>query len=263
MITYETLKSFCAVDNFLRPALNYACRREDGWWASDGWRIICVPMEETQQADLRFHCDELPKSVGRYPNVESVVDIKSFEPTYYIEAKAIEDAIAKLPLIDEYKEVEEDLTFITCPECDGSGEIELDDTIRFNGNRYEVCATTECPICHGHGKIPDIEDYDPDEDDYDPDDDDKYNTMVATGRQIPDTNGTCLHLNNVGYIRTKAAYDILRVAREQQVSVIECQESDYSDCCLFRMHGVIVGIMPLYVDDKLKSSSIDVEINKV
>lgn len=59
MITYETLKSFCG-DDLVRPQMMYACRRADGWWATDAWRIIYVPMTECQQGDMRFLCDEMP-----------------------------------------------------------------------------------------------------------------------------------------------------------------------------------------------------------
>lgn len=81
MITFDTLKSFCSSDP-LRPAMMYACRRADGWWASNGHKIICVPMEECQQGDVRFLCDEMPKDIGNYPDVEAVVDVKGFTPKF-------------------------------------------------------------------------------------------------------------------------------------------------------------------------------------
>lgn len=257
MITFETLKSFCAYDT-LRPQMMYACRREDGWWATDGTRIICVPMEECQQGDVRFLCDEMPNDVPKYPNVEAVVDVKGFTPKLTISVQAIEDAMAKLPLTDEMKEVESEITFKQCPQCGGGGEIRIRESVYFNGRWLDAEATCECPVCHGYGKIPDIEDYNPEEDDYDPDDE-KYSTMVPTGRKVPDVRGVLLHIHGNAYFKVAFALDLLRVAREQGVDEIECSGSDYRKVLIFRMHGVLVGFMPcLNVDDKLES--IDIEL---
>ena len=257
MITYETLKTFCA-DDTLRPQMMYACRRADGWWATDGHRVICVPMEECQQGDVRFLCDEIPKEIGKFPNVEAVVDVKGFTPKFTVSVQAINDALAQLPLTDEMKEVEREMNFIECPECGGEGEIEISDTIHFNGHWLDAEATCECPVCHGYGQIPDKEDYDPKNDDYDPDSP-EYSTMVPTGRKVPDVSGTLLHINGTGYFKAKFALDLLRVAKEQGVDEIECRGSSYRDCIQFRIHGVIVGFMPCFNGDG-KLESIDIKV---
>lgn len=258
MITYETLKSFCSED-LLRPALQYACRRADGWWASDGSRIICVPMDECQQGDLRFYCNELPKEAGNYPNVENVVDVKSFTPKFIVTTKAINHAMSKLPVTDEMVEVEREMKFVECPECGGDGEIEISETIHFRGHWLNAEATCECPVCHGYGQIPDKEDYNPKNDDYDPDSP-EYSTMVPTGRKVPDVNGTLLHIPFNAYFKAAFALDLLRVAREQGVDEIECSGSNYRDVLIFRMHGVIVGLMPSFVCSN-KFKSVDVKVN--
>ncbi len=257
MISYETLKSFCA-DEDLRPQLMYACRRSDGWWATNGQKVIYAPMEECQQGDARFFCDEMPKDVGKYPNVEAVVNVKGFTPKFTITVQAINDALAQIPLTDEMKEVEREMEFIDCPECGGDGEIEISEIIYFRNHRLNAEATCECPVCHGYGKIPDKEDYNPKYDDYDPDSP-EYSTKVKTGKKIPNVSGTILHINKSGYIKAAFALALLRVAREQGVDEIECSGSNYLDCILFRMHGVIVGILPVYnVDNELKYIDIKV-----
>jgi len=243
-VTYETLKSFCADEYALRPQLHYAIKRGEYWWASDGYRIICVPMNQTQQGDMRFLCDEMPNDAGAYPNVESIIDVKGFKSKFTIKVSAIKDAMSNLPKIDAYAEVKRELNFIECPECD-DGEIEIEDSVYYKGNRYELIATCQCPICHGYGKIPDVEGYDPDCDDYDPDEASTYIEMVKTGRKIPDLENTMLHIKGTAYIKSSNFNSLLRVANEQGVSEIECAGGNYNSCVVFRMNGVIVGLMPM------------------
>lgn len=257
MITYETLKTFCA-DDTLRPQMMYACRRADGWWATNGQKIICVPMEECQQGDVRFLCDEMPKGIGKFPNVETVVDVKGYTPKFTVSVQAINDALAQLPMTDEMKEVEREIKFIKCPECGGDGEIEISHTIHFRGHWLDAEATCECPVCHGYGQIPNIEDYNPNKDDYDPDSP-EYSTMVPTGRKVPDVSGILLHIPGNAYFSAAFALDLLRVAREQGVDEIECSGSDYRKILVFRMHGVLVGCMPCFNGDgKLECTDIKI-----
>lgn len=260
-ITYETLKSFCAEKYDLRPQLHYAIKRGEYWWASNGYRIICVPMNQTQQGDMRFLCDEMPNDVGTYPNVENIIDVKGFTPEFTFNISAINEALEKLPKVDEYKEVKRDIEFIDCPECD-DGEIEIEDTVYYRGSTYSVSATCQCPICHGYGKIPDFEDYDPDEDEYDPDEDETYFEKVKTGRKIPDTKETLIHFKDVAYIRACFMDSLLRVAREQNTDQIECSGGDYGRCVIFRVNSVIVGLMPVLRDYHEQVQSVDIIISK-
>lgn len=55
--------------------------------------------------------------------------------------KAIKDALAKLPMVEE-----EEIEDVDCDECDGSGEVECE-YIDNNG------VTTDCPICFGSGYV--------------------------------------------------------------------------------------------------------------
>ena len=263
MITYETLKTFCATDP-LRPILNYAFRGKEGWWATDAQRLIYVPMEECMQGDERFQRDEIPENAGRYPNVESTFDVHSFTTKFLIPVKAIEDAINRLPLTEEMQEVERELKFIDCPECNGDGEIDITESILFNHHFYEAEATVECPICHGYGKIPDKEDYNPEKEDYDPESP-EYSTWVPTGKMIPNVFSTFFRIPDFGYFRTSCFLDLIRVASEQGVTEIECSGLDDTHAACFRAHGVIVYIMsahvpschPNVVDFKLPSLSGD------
>lgn len=257
-ITYETLKSFCS-EYDIHTELQYATKRKDGWWASDGRRIICVPMDQTQKGDIRFLCEELPKEL-KYPPVEDIIDVKGFIPEFTFNISAINEALEKLPKVDEYREVERDIKFIKCPECD-DGEIEISDSICYKGKGYDLYATCVCPICHGYGKIPDIDDYDPDEDDYDPDDE-EYTTKEKTGRKIPDTKGTLIHFKDVAYIKACFMDSLLRVAREQNTDQIECSGGNYNRCVIFRINSVIVGLMPVLRDYHEQVQSVDVIISK-
>ena len=258
-ISYDTLKSFCGKDDY-RAALRFAVKRKDGWWATDGRRIICVPMEHTQQGDLRFLSDEFPDNVGKFPNVESIIDVAGFTPKFTLNALQIKRALDKLPLVYAYADKERAIKYITCPECDGDRTIEIDDTVYFNGEYYDVSAECECPICHGYGVIPDFKDYNPDKDDYDPEVDKTITYKVKTKRKVPDTSSTLIHLKDVAYFDGQYLIGLLQIAREQGVIEIECAGGDYVHLVLFRLDGVIVGLMPtLNEDDRMPSIDIETD----
>ena len=59
--------------------------------------------------------------------------------------KAIKDALAKLPMVEE-----EEIEDVECEECDGSGEVECEYHDN-QGSTHEVMA--DCPICFGTGYV--------------------------------------------------------------------------------------------------------------
>lgn len=59
--------------------------------------------------------------------------------------KAIKDALAKLPMVEE-----EEIEDVDCDECDGSGEVECE-YVDKGGAIHDV--TADCPICFGTGYV--------------------------------------------------------------------------------------------------------------
>lgn len=59
--------------------------------------------------------------------------------------KAIKDALAKLPMIEE-----EEIEDVDCDECDGSGKVECE-YVDKGGSTHGV--TADCPICFGTGYV--------------------------------------------------------------------------------------------------------------
>ena len=59
--------------------------------------------------------------------------------------KAIKDALAKLPMVEE-----EEIEDVECGECDGSGKVECEYHDN-QGSTHEVMA--DCPICFGTGYV--------------------------------------------------------------------------------------------------------------
>ena len=59
--------------------------------------------------------------------------------------KAIKDALAKLPMVEE-----EEIEDVECEECDGSGKVECEYHDN-QGSTHEVMA--DCPICFGTGYV--------------------------------------------------------------------------------------------------------------
>lgn len=83
---------------------------------------------------------------GKYHKRKLTKDIEFGTPcNAKVTLKAIKDALAKLPMVEE-----EEIEDVDCDECDGSGEVECE-YIDNNGVTHEV--TTDCPICFGSGYV--------------------------------------------------------------------------------------------------------------
>ncbi len=83
---------------------------------------------------------------GKYHNRKLTKNIEYGTPcNAKVTLKAIKDALAKLPMIEE-----EEIEDVDCDECDGSGEVEYE-YVDKGGSTHEV--TADCPICFGSGYV--------------------------------------------------------------------------------------------------------------
>lgn len=84
--------------------------------------------------------------------LEEDLDIETYEKTGTLEPKGIlTDHILTSAAINEAYDKVTNLSEITCPDCEGEGEVNFTFQSR-NGNIYEH--QDECPVCDGKGKIP-------------------------------------------------------------------------------------------------------------
>lgn len=99
-------------------------------WAIDGSKGVAVKAELVS---------------GKYPE-RRIRDIEFGTPcNAKVTLKAIKDALAKLPMVEE-----EEIEDVDCDECDGSGEVEYE-YVDKGGSTHEV--TADCPICFGSGYV--------------------------------------------------------------------------------------------------------------
>lgn len=95
-------------------------------WATDGYMVVAVKPELVS---------------GRYRENRLSMNTpfgKACDRT--VTLKAIKDALAKLPMVED----------VDCDECEGSGEVECE-YVDKGGATHEV--TADCPICFGTGYV--------------------------------------------------------------------------------------------------------------
>ena len=100
-------------------------------WATDGYLVVAVKPELVS---------------GRYRENRLSLNTpfgKACDRT--VTLKAIKDALAKLPMVEE-----EEIEDVECEECDGSGKVECEYHDN-QGSTHEVMA--DCPICFGTGYV--------------------------------------------------------------------------------------------------------------
>lgn len=255
MITYELLKSFCS-DCELRPALRYAVRIEGRWWATDSKIVIAVPFDKCHPNDVRFTMDEMPKDIGAYPDILSATKINSFSPSGVLTVSQLQATLDKLPLVHKMVEVEKEINYIECPECD-NGQISVCKTVYFNGYSYDADGEVECPICHGYGQMSDFDNYDPDKDDYNPETDKTYIATVQSKQMVRDLENSVIDL---GGVTVKAAYieKLLSVAKAMNVESIEYSYTSTALSCM--VDGVFVYACGVWLGaDKEKYNVVSLE----
>jgi len=128
----ELFELFCDKDNcfglYQEPFLDID---HNEVWAINGYKGVAVKAELVSG---KYHKRKLTKNIGFGTPCNAKVTLK-----------AIKDALAKLPMVEE-----EDMEDVDCDECDGSGEVECE-YIDNNGVTHEV--TADCPICFGSGYV--------------------------------------------------------------------------------------------------------------
>lgn len=128
----ELFELFCDKEHYNKkshePFLNVVYNEV---WATDGYMVVAVKPELVSG---RYRENRLPMNTPFGKACDRTVTLK-----------AIKDALAKLPMVEE-----EEIEDVDCDECDGSGEVEYE-YVDKGGVTHEV--TADCPICFGTGYV--------------------------------------------------------------------------------------------------------------
>lgn len=104
-------------------------------WASEGHILIMINRECVTG-------EYKPKGIGKN------IPVREYNTDIPFKVSDLRDALDRCPKEDEvlvtYKKT-------TCPECDGTGEIEAEYLAEYDGMYYTISG--ECPICDGSGGI--------------------------------------------------------------------------------------------------------------
>lgn len=237
MVRYETLKKFCSTD-ILRESLQFVKRIDNNWYASDG-HVACRVSEEAKHSDDILYLTEYPNDL-RYPNIEAVLPETVSDNAIQMSVKEIKNSFQNLRKVREHRDVEEEIHYkeCDCNDCYG-GKVTLTESVIYKGHYYDLEEEVDCPVCHGHGVIPDIEDYDPDEDDYDPETDKTHIVSKWTGRMIPDFESAI----EIHGITVKAKYLKLMTEVAEEMGTDTVSVDRKNDMLIVGMKGVLIGIM--------------------
>lgn len=188
-------------------------------WAIDGSKGVVVKAELVSR---------------KYPE-RRIRDIEFGTPcNTIVTLKAIKDALAKLPMVEE-----EEIEDVDCGECDGSGEVECE-YIDDNGVTHEV--TTDCPICFGSGYV---------------------DGAKKTGKMVVDFS-TPIKLGEAYFM----GYRLDILAQAMELLGLETLTMTHhggfgvgrAKACEFQADGVRFLLAPVLVDDV--SNAIEIEITK-
>lgn len=128
----ELFELFCDKDNcfgqYQEPFLELD---HNEVWAINGSKGVAVKAELVSG---KYHKRKFTKNIEFGTPCNTIVTLK-----------AIKDALAKLPMVEE-----EELEDVDCDECDGSGEVECE-YVDKGGAIHDV--TADCPICFGTGYV--------------------------------------------------------------------------------------------------------------
>lgn len=238
MVRYETLKKFCKNDE-LRPAYKYVKQINGKWYATDGHAACRVDENTKHPDDILYGTDEFPSDC-RYPSIERVMPDTIGEDVAHMNIREIQDKISKLRKVKKMIGVEEEIHYkeCDCNDCYG-GKVTLTESVRYKGHYYDLEEEVDCPVCHGHGVIPDIEDYDPIEDDYDPETDKTHIVNKWTGKMIPDMDAPVEVLGKK--VRVRYLKLVLEVARDMETDNFKAKWME--DMLVIDVKGVMICIM--------------------
>ena len=195
-------------------------------WATDGHNLIMVNPECVS---------------GKYEtrDMGGKIPVRDYNCDESLLVSDLQDAIKRCPQEPEMK-IKYNVS--QCPECNGSGEVDVEYYADSDGKYYMISGT--CPICDGEGTIEEEE-------------------REPTGNMIPKED--ILIKFGEGYFKWRLINSIIEACEKLKIEKIRLVRTSISTLSIVEVSKDIhIAIMPMYVydDEDRKKSAIEVKFTK-
>lgn len=195
-------------------------------WATDGHNLIMVNPECVS---------------GKYEtrDMGGKIPVRDYNCDESLLVSDLQDAIKRCP---QEPEMKIKYNVARCPECNGSGEVDVEYYADSDGKYYTISGT--CPICDGEGTIEEEE-------------------REPTGNMIPKED--ILIKFGEGYFKWRLINSIIKACEKLKIEEIRLVRTSISTLSIVEVSKDIhIAIMPMYVydDEDRKKSAIEVNFTK-
>ena len=224
----EIFGLFVEEENGLRYNLKtpFVDKNDGRVWATDGHVLIMVNSECVS---------------GKYEtrDLGSKIPVREYNCDEALLVSDLQDAIKRCP---QEPEMKIKYNVVQCPECNGSGEVDVEYYADSDGKYYMISGT--CPICDGEGTIEEEE-------------------REPTGNMIPKDDS--LIKFGEGYFRWQIINSIIEACEISKIEKIRLVRTSISELSLIELSKDIhIAIMPMLLDgaEDRKKSAIEVKFTK-
>ena len=195
-------------------------------WATDGHKLIMVNPECVS---------------GKYEtrDMGGKIPVRDYNWDESLLVSDLQDALKRCP---QEPEMRIKYNVVQCPECNGSGEVDVEYYADSDGKYYTISGT--CPICDGEGTIEEEE-------------------KEPTGNMIPKED--ILIKFGEGYFKWRLINSIIEACEKLKIEKIRLVRTSISTLSIVELSKDIhIAIMPMYVydDEDRKKSAIEVKFTK-
>ena len=217
----EIFDLFVEDENGLRYKLKtpFVDKYDGRVWATDGHNLIMVNPECVS---------------GKYEtrDMGGKIPVRDYNCDESLLVSDLQDAIKRCP---QEPEMKIKYNVARCPECNGSGEVDVEYYADSDGKYYTVSAT--CPICDGEGTIEEEE-------------------REPTGNMIPKED--ILIKFGEGYFKWRLINSIIKACEKLKIEKIRLVRTSISELTIVELSKDIhIGIMPMCLNgigDREKSA---------
>lgn len=224
----EIFSLFVEDENGLRYKLKtpFVDKYDGRVWATDGHNLIMVNPECVS---------------GKYEtrDMGGKIPVRDYNCDESLLVSDLQDAIKRCP---QEPEMKIKYNVARCPECNGSGEVDVEYYADSDGKYYTISGT--CPICDGEGTIEEEE-------------------REPTGNMIPKED--ILIKFGEGYFKWRLINTIIEACEKLKIEKIRLVRTSTSTLNIVELSKDIhIAIMPMYVyhDEDRKKSAIEVNFTK-
>lgn len=195
-------------------------------WATDGHALIMVNPECVS---------------GKYEtrDMGGKIPVRDYNCDESLSVSDLQDAIKRCP---QEPEMRIKYNVVRCPECNGSGEVDVEYYADSDGKYYTISGT--CPICDGEGTIEEEE-------------------KEPTGNMIPKED--ILIKFGEGYFKWRLINSIIEACEKLKIEEIRLVRTSSTELSVVELSKDIhIAIMPMLLDgaEYRKKSAIEVKFTK-